>query len=268
MSRDTNSKTNTNDKSSASSTSEHKIYKGKNIDEFGNRIKKINKEESVRNYRNVSRLPIDISTNKTLTSHKQTFKLHYKDEVRGFFHTTNYAVQFEVTKHTSYLVHNDKKYYLREFHFHNPSEHSIDGVFYPMECHFVNVSDDGSAFVIGLLFKFGDKNAFFAENAFDEKDFGKEISLPLSLLNNINHNPYYHFLGSLTTPPFTPNLIWTLFNCDDVRTIGLTVTKHNYKKFLKLFQNNRIPINKYTDNRYTQPLQNNFLAITKITSKK
>ena len=35
------------------------------------------------------------------------------------------------------LVNGDKTYNLVQFHFHTPSEHSIDGKYYPMEVHFV-----------------------------------------------------------------------------------------------------------------------------------
>jgi len=41
---------------------------------------------------------------------------------------------------------------LAQFHFHSPSEHSIDGVYYPLEVHFVfQAEQDASLSVVGFL---------------------------------------------------------------------------------------------------------------------
>jgi hypothetical protein len=41
----------------------------------------------------------------------------------------------------SYLRLNGQSYKLRQFHFHDPSEHHIDGKIYPMEMHLVHQDD-------------------------------------------------------------------------------------------------------------------------------
>jgi len=47
-------------------------------------------------------------------------------------------------------------YELKQFHFHTPSEHTIDGKHMPMEMHMVHQSPDKSLAVISLLFEEGD----------------------------------------------------------------------------------------------------------------
>jgi len=44
---------------------------------------------------------------------------------------------------------------LKQFHFHHPSEHTIDGKAYPLEMHFVHAAPDGDLAVVGVLFEEG-----------------------------------------------------------------------------------------------------------------
>ena len=43
---------------------------------------------------------------------------------------------------------NDRMYKLRQFHFHDPSEHPIDGKVYPMEMHLVHQAEDGTLLLV------------------------------------------------------------------------------------------------------------------------
>jgi carbonic anhydrase len=61
----------------------------------------------------------------------------------------------------SFLDFDGVSYALRQFHFHTPAEHLVDGVTYPMELHLVHVGrEDASRFlVVGVLFREGQPNA-------------------------------------------------------------------------------------------------------------
>lgn len=48
---------------------------------------------------------------------------------------------------------------LQQFHFHSPSENTIDGKSYPMEAHFVHADSDGNLAVIAVMFTVGEMNA-------------------------------------------------------------------------------------------------------------
>jgi len=52
----------------------------------------------------------------------------------------------------------NKAYALIQFHFHAPSEHTIDGEHFPMEMHYVHQAEDGTLAVVGVLFEEGSRN--------------------------------------------------------------------------------------------------------------
>jgi hypothetical protein len=58
---------------------------------------------------------------------------------------------------------NGRIYDLSQFHFHDPSEHRVDGRTYPMEIHLVHQDRKGHAVVIGLLVEVGSPNQPLAE---------------------------------------------------------------------------------------------------------
>ena len=101
---------------------------------------------------------------------------------------------------------------LKQFHFHAPSENTIEGHSYPMEAHFVHVDKDGNIAVIAVMFKAGENNTEL-EKAWKHMpgDAGGKGALPESvdarLLLPHNHD-YYRFNGSLTTPPCTEGVWW------------------------------------------------------------
>lgn len=51
----------------------------------------------------------------------------------------------------SALNYGGKMYHLKQFHFHTPSEHTVDGKHAPMEVHFVHQADDQGLAVVGVL---------------------------------------------------------------------------------------------------------------------
>ena len=56
------------------------------------------------------------------------------------------------------LVIGQDRYVLQQFHFHTPSEHTVDGRSYPLEAHFVHKTANGKLAVVGLLFEEGAEN--------------------------------------------------------------------------------------------------------------
>ena len=85
-----------------------------------------------------------------------------------------------------------------------------------MEMHIVNLSPDASEFkaaVIGILFNvdeslteptFADKFLQTLLNSTDSQSFQKDF------LDHLNFNKRFVFRGSLTTPPYTEGLLWTV----------------------------------------------------------
>ena len=117
-------------------------------------------------------------------------------------------------------------YKFKQLHFHTPSEHLVDGMTFPMEMHMVNVSKDQkdtlkSVYtVIAILFKMGKENKFIKEflNAVPA-DENEKVTLQPGLVKlddlfaGIPKNElesYYHYSGSLTTPPYTESVDWII----------------------------------------------------------
>jgi carbonic anhydrase len=106
-----------------------------------------------------------------------------------------------------------KRYELKQFHFHRPSEEKIGGKRYDMAVHLVHVAPDGSTAVVAVLLQQGGDNQLIDELWQDvPREKNKE-----GLLDNVQINVstllpadrgYYTFPGSLTTPPCTENVTW------------------------------------------------------------
>ena len=101
---------------------------------------------------------------------------------------------------------------LMQFHLHSPSEHTLDGEYFPIELHFVHKAQDGRLAVIAVFFEEGTANAAFQAILDDvkanaETTVASGLSLDVAELLPANKS-YYHYLGSLTTPPLTENVEW------------------------------------------------------------
>ncbi|WP_106449129.1 carbonic anhydrase [Trichococcus alkaliphilus] len=105
-----------------------------------------------------------------------------------------------------------RSFELAQFHLHSPSEHTVDGESFPIELHFVHKAQDGRLAVIAVFFKEGTENAAFQAilddvKANEEATIASGLSLNVAELLPANKS-YYHYLGSLTTPPLTENVEW------------------------------------------------------------
>ncbi|HHL39116.1 MAG TPA: carbonic anhydrase family protein [Deltaproteobacteria bacterium] len=106
-----------------------------------------------------------------------------------------------------------KTYELVQFHFHSPSEHKIDGKAYDMVAHLVHMNTDKELAVVSVLFKIGAKNAVVDTIWKNLPDtVGKEKTLTDVTIDVRGILPfdrsYYHYMGSLTTPPCSEGVSW------------------------------------------------------------
>lgn len=122
-----------------------------------------------------------------------------------------HTIEIEYEKGSSLRIGNEL-YELKQFHFHSPSEHTIDGRSYPMVAHLVHKSQSGKIAVVGVFMKMGKQNDFLQslwdnlptdrrEKTIESNDFNATGLLPSDL-------SYYHYLGSLTTPPCSEGVNW------------------------------------------------------------
>ena len=165
--------------------------------------------------------PINILSFKDTTNIGHNITLNFKDEVNEV-ENLGHTVQVDFKPGSTITVDNETFDFVQA-HFHTPSEHLVDGVTYPMEMHVVNTlhgqaEDEETEFlVIGFLFKMGQKNAFIEEvlNAVPEhEDESKKVGLgevkvtDLLMEKKEALGHYYHYKGSLTTPPYSETVRW------------------------------------------------------------
>ncbi|KAM0843960.1 hypothetical protein ACQ4PT_057374 [Festuca glaucescens] len=107
-----------------------------------------------------------------------------------------------------------KAFGFKMIHWHSPSEHTIDGQRFPLELHLVHASEDGHLAVIGILYKIGDHDAFYdqLEDKLRELKTEHRVAAGLVELKSLQKRTgsYFRYMGSLTTPPCTENVIWNI----------------------------------------------------------
>lgn len=115
------------------------------------------------------------------------------------------------------------RYDLAQFHIHADSEHVIKGKSFPLEFHFVNVSEEGGAAVLGVMIEEGAENQTLVDVFGSAREFAQIIpggERTLLKFDGIELNPAdllpeskatFRYTGSLTTPPCTEIVDWLVF---------------------------------------------------------
>lgn len=112
----------------------------------------------------------------------------------------------------NYIIVNGEAYVLRQFHFHAPSEHRIDGKAFAMELHLVHQNADGGFAVMASMISEGAENDALKETFTALPGGGmsgpKVTVNPADLFNSDLGECLYE--GSLTTPPCTEGVEWVI----------------------------------------------------------
>lgn len=153
----------------------------------------------------------------------------------------------------SSLTLGENTYELVQFHFHNTSEHTLNGKSFPLEVHFVHKNAQGQLAVVGAFLEEGAENA--ALKAVFTKAPKEEVSKQPIQGESINgadvlpaNKEYMAYTGSLTTPPCTEAVSW------NVLTNSVQVSKAQIEQFQAIYHGNYRPV---------QPLQGRKVTINK-----
>ena len=144
----------------------------------------------------------------------------------------------------SFIWVGHKKYELKQFHFHRPSEEKINGKSFDMTVHLVHADKDGKLAVVAVLLQKGEDSPLVRElwtdlpKEKDKEEFFDNVQIDLSRILPTDRG-YYTFSGSLTTPPCSEDVTWYVLKHPT------TISPEEIQRFSQLYRD---------DARPTQPL--------------
>ena len=130
---------------------------------------------------------------------------------------------------------------LLQFHFHGKSEHTVDGKRYDMVVHLVHQNPKTKQLaVIAVFFEEG-KNNPTLDNVLG--GLNKEIRIDPADLLPTDTQHYFHYVGSLTTPPCSENVQWYLLKQP------ATASKNQIEAFRHYYVDNERPVQELRDRK-------------------
>jgi carbonic anhydrase len=195
--------------------------------------------------RGTEQSPINLEDVKANTSSEADIQINYQPS--SFTAKNNgHTVQADANTDENSIVIDGKEYKLVQFHFHVPSEHQMDGKNLDMELHLVHKSEDDQLAVLGVLMKAGKENKTLAElwsklpKEESEENIQLEEEINLSALLPQDKTAY-HYNGSLTTPPCSEGVKWTVF------AEPISVSQEQIDLFASVFPDNHRPVQPWND---------------------
>jgi carbonic anhydrase len=188
--------------------------------------------------------PINLAA--ALPAHAPDVAFTWNPETEWLVKNNGHTIQANPVGDAGAITIDGKTYALLQFHFHHPSEHTIDGDHSPMEVHFVHKSEDGALAVVGVMMIGGGPAGWFdtimaaAPASEGESPIGRDNP---GLLLPADHT-FFRYAGSLTTPPCSEVVLWT------VMKQPIAVSDASLQAFAHIFEMNARPI---------QPLNRRFL---------
>lgn len=141
----------------------------------------------------------------------------------------------------SELAFGDERYQLVQYHFHSPSEHTVDGKHFPMEMHLVHRSDGGHLAVMGVLIEAGAHNVAFEPvwthmpHTPGETVHMEHVRVDVDELLPADHR-VWHYGGSLTTPPCSEGVAWFVLHEQ------IELSQAQIEAFRAIFHGNNRPV--------------------------
>jgi methyl-accepting chemotaxis protein len=183
--------------------------------------------------------PIDIS--KTTSADLNDIEFDYRDTPLKVLNN-GHAIQVNYTS-DSFMRVGSNVYKVLQLHFHSPSENTFRGKPYAMEMHIVHKNAQGQLGVVGVFMKEGHSNPIIQKiwdsmpNRANRENVTKGSISAAELLPD--NGSYYHWSGSLTTPPCSEGVMWYMMQNP------IEVSRAQVDKFLAVIG---------PDARPTQPL--------------
>jgi carbonic anhydrase len=166
--------------------------------------------------------------------------IQFKYSAKGLEVLNNgHTIQVQRTSSGSIAV-GGEEYELLQLHFHHPSEHTVQGEAYPMEMHLVHKSTDGELAVVGVFFREGAHNPHIEEIWESMPAQAAEETTAETQVNAADLLPedrrYWHYAGSLTTPPCTEGVRWYVLKTP------ISVSREQVATFSSVMHDNARPV--------------------------
>jgi carbonic anhydrase len=182
----------------------------------------------------ISQMPLLQATHKPAALHVA----HHEHVADGI--NTGHTIQVNYPGADT-LVVGDEKYALIQYHFHSPSEHTVEGRHLPLEMHMVHKASDGRLAVVAVFMAEGRANAALAPiwanlpaNKGDEvKVAHVQVDVDELMPSTLTT---YRYDGSLTTPPCSEGVKWYLMS-----TL-VEVSPEQVEAFRAVVRNNNRPV--------------------------
>jgi carbonic anhydrase len=183
--------------------------------------------------------PINITHAKTKDI--GNIRFYYKPSKLNILNN-GHTIQVDYDKGSSIRI-DGERYDLLQFHFHTPSEHTIEGSSYPMELHLVHKSKEGKLAVVGVMMVVGKHNSLFnslwenfpSKKGTEHEHFKEKIDMA-SILPAGERT--FRYSGSLTTPPCSEGVKW------NVLLSPISISNEQLIAFRDIFKKNNRPVQK------------------------
>lgn len=166
-------------------------------------------------------------------------EFHYKSTPLSIINN-GHTIKVNYTQ-GSYIIYNGRRYDLLQFHFHRPSENTVNGKHFDMEAHLVHKGDGGELLVVAIFLKEGKRHPLiqrlwqYIPEEIGHKKHYRDVRIDISSLLP-NEKGYYFFSGSLTTPPCTEGVKWIVLKRP------VEVSKDQVERFEGFYRMNARPV--------------------------
>ncbi len=157
-----------------------------------------------------------------------------------------HTIQYNFNGDLNIIEYKNKQYKMKQFHFHSPSEHTINGVRYPLEIHMVHHSEETNSYIVfavlvqqgepDVTFTFLEKYLPIKEGETKEINDSYDFGSTTSDLFGIDSVDLYTYNGSLTTPPCTEDVLWIVMkdastaSATQIELLQKLMPKNNYRE--------------------------------------
>ncbi|KAI7755135.1 hypothetical protein M8C21_026005, partial [Ambrosia artemisiifolia] len=203
-----------------------------------------------------SQSPVNIEVKKA-KDQPNDLKRSYK-EAPAKLVNRGYTIMVEWQADAGGIEVNGSTYKLVQCHWHTPAEHTIDGerqlIRYDAEIHFVHSNDKDQKAVIGVLYTIGEPDPFIqnlSESKFKEIGTnGNDLGKVSASSSTSGSKKYYRYRGSLTTPPCSEGVTWTI--AETIKSISKDQIELLKGPLDPEFKENARPVQELTGRTVTQ----------------